>query len=146
MSFIRRFFKFVGTDEYIQIIFIGPETDEYKVIFIGLDRTPTNIWAVRFDFDRSHIFIGRATSPTNIRGIYSTATRCHRRVSGTQATVTGPHIFIGRRDLEIRCFLFLSSQRYSFHSLFRSSHSHAIAAATVRHRRRPNGEFFSELV
>jgi hypothetical protein len=28
-------FKFVGTDEYIQIIFIGFETDEYNFIFAG---------------------------------------------------------------------------------------------------------------
>jgi hypothetical protein len=24
-------FKFIGTDEYIQIIFVGPETVEYKL-------------------------------------------------------------------------------------------------------------------
>jgi hypothetical protein len=29
-------FKFVGTDEYIQIIFIGFGTDECKFIFVGL--------------------------------------------------------------------------------------------------------------
>jgi hypothetical protein len=29
-------FKFVGTDEYIQIIFIGFGTEECKFIFIGL--------------------------------------------------------------------------------------------------------------
>jgi hypothetical protein len=65
------FFKFDGTDEHIQIIFIGFETDEFKVIFISLGREPTNIWVVRFDFDRTHIFIGGTTSPMNIRGIYS---------------------------------------------------------------------------
>jgi hypothetical protein len=41
-SFVS-FFKFVSTDEYIQIIFAGPETNEYKVIFIGFGREQTNI-------------------------------------------------------------------------------------------------------
>jgi hypothetical protein len=31
--------SFIGTDEYIQIIFVGFETDVYKVIFVGLGRT-----------------------------------------------------------------------------------------------------------
>jgi hypothetical protein len=35
-------FKFVGTDKYIRIIFVSPETDEYKLIFIGFDREETN--------------------------------------------------------------------------------------------------------
>jgi hypothetical protein len=38
--------SFISTDECIQIMFIGPETNEYKVIFIGLVRAPMNIWAV----------------------------------------------------------------------------------------------------
>jgi hypothetical protein len=42
-------FKFVGTDEYIQIIFIGPETDEYKLIFVGFDQASMNIWAIQFE-------------------------------------------------------------------------------------------------
>jgi hypothetical protein len=50
------FFKFIGTDEYIQIIFVGFKTDEYKVIFVGLGRAPMNIWNIRFDFDLPHIF------------------------------------------------------------------------------------------
>jgi hypothetical protein len=41
-SFIHRVFKFVGTDKYIQIIFVSPETDEYKLIFIGFDQEETN--------------------------------------------------------------------------------------------------------
>jgi hypothetical protein len=56
-SFIG-YFKFIGTDECIPIIFVGPKTDEYKLIFVGLGQAPMNIWAVRFDFDRTHIFIG----------------------------------------------------------------------------------------
>jgi hypothetical protein len=83
MSFIRSFFQFaqfVGIDEYIQIIFIGPETDEYKIIFVGLDQTPTNIWAIWVDLDQPHIFNGGATSPTNIRGLYSSVAWTHRRI------------------------------------------------------------------
>jgi hypothetical protein len=38
--------SFVNTDEYIHIISVGPKTDEYKVIFIGLGWEPMNIWAV----------------------------------------------------------------------------------------------------
>jgi hypothetical protein len=30
-------FKLVGTNEYIQIIFIGLKTDEYKLTFVGFD-------------------------------------------------------------------------------------------------------------
>jgi hypothetical protein len=45
--------------------------DEYKIIFVGLDWEPTNIWAVRFNFDQPYIFIGLITSPTNIRVLYS---------------------------------------------------------------------------
>jgi hypothetical protein len=30
-------FKFIDTDKYIQIISIGTETNEYKLIFIGFD-------------------------------------------------------------------------------------------------------------
>jgi hypothetical protein len=40
-------FKFVGTDEYIQIIFAAPKPDEYKLIFIGFDWEPMNIWGRR---------------------------------------------------------------------------------------------------
>jgi hypothetical protein len=78
MTFILQFFIFVGTDEYIQIIFVGFEIDEYKVIFVGLGRAPTNIWAIQFDFDRPHIFIGGATSLTNIIYVYSSVTWLHR--------------------------------------------------------------------
>jgi hypothetical protein len=42
--------SFNSTDEYIQIILVGPKTDEYKVIFVGLGQAPTNIWVIRFDF------------------------------------------------------------------------------------------------
>jgi hypothetical protein len=45
-SFIRQFFKFVDTDEYIQIIFVDPKTDEYKVIFVSLVQALMNICAV----------------------------------------------------------------------------------------------------
>jgi hypothetical protein len=34
---------FIGTNEYIQIIFVGPETDENKAIFVGLGQAPMNI-------------------------------------------------------------------------------------------------------
>jgi hypothetical protein len=61
MPFICQFFKFIGTDEYIQTIFVGFETNEYKVIFIGLGRILMNIWDVRFNFDRPYIFVGSAT-------------------------------------------------------------------------------------
>jgi hypothetical protein len=72
------FKKFIGTDEYIQIIFIGSETNEYKGLFVGLGHETTNMWAVRFDFDRPHIFVGSTTSPTNIRSIYLSVMWCHR--------------------------------------------------------------------
>jgi hypothetical protein len=36
-------YKFVGTDEYIQIILVGFETDEYKGIFAGLGLAQMNI-------------------------------------------------------------------------------------------------------
>jgi hypothetical protein len=41
-SFIG-YFKFIDTNECIQIIFIGPKTDEYKLIFIGLGHASANI-------------------------------------------------------------------------------------------------------
>jgi hypothetical protein len=69
------YFKFIGTNEYIQIIFVGPETDEYKLIFVGLGEALTNIQAIRFDFDKNHIFVGDATSPMNIRILYSLVNR-----------------------------------------------------------------------
>jgi hypothetical protein len=50
-------FIFVGTNKYIQIIFIGFETDEYNFIFVGWVREPTNIWVIRFDLNRPHIFL-----------------------------------------------------------------------------------------
>jgi hypothetical protein len=50
--------SFIGTDVYIQIIFISSKTNEYKVILIGLGQEPMNIWAIRFDFDWPHIFVG----------------------------------------------------------------------------------------
>jgi hypothetical protein len=65
---------------YIQIIFVGPETDEYKLIFVGLGQPLMNIWDIRFDFDRTHIFISGATSPRNIRGLYSSVMWHHRRI------------------------------------------------------------------
>jgi hypothetical protein len=73
-------FKFIGTDEYIQIIFVRPKIDEYKFIFVGFDWELTNIWAIRFDFNRTHIFIGEATSLTNIRALYSLVTWPHQRI------------------------------------------------------------------
>jgi hypothetical protein len=74
MSFIRHFFKFVGTGEYIEIIFIGFRTDEYKVIFIGLGWAPMNIWVVWFNFNPPHIFVGLVMSSMNIHGLYSSLT------------------------------------------------------------------------
>jgi hypothetical protein len=68
------YFNFIGIDECIQIIFIGPETNEYKLIFIGLGQTPTNIWVVQFEFYWTHIFISGAMSPMNIRVLYSSVT------------------------------------------------------------------------
>jgi hypothetical protein len=56
-SFIR-FFKFVGTDEYIQITFVSFRTDQCNVIFVSLGQEPMNIWAIWFDFDQPHIFVG----------------------------------------------------------------------------------------
>jgi hypothetical protein len=61
-------------------IFIGFETDEYKVIFVSLGWTLTNIWAVRFDFDWPHIFIGRSTSLMNIIHVYSSVMWLHRQI------------------------------------------------------------------
>jgi predicted secreted protein len=55
------YFKFIGTDKYIQIIFVGPKTDEYKLILIGDTTSPTNICG---------LFIGDIASPTNIRGTW----------------------------------------------------------------------------
>jgi hypothetical protein len=42
---------FIGTNEYIKIIFAGHETNEHKVVFISFVQAPTNIWVVRFGFD-----------------------------------------------------------------------------------------------
>jgi hypothetical protein len=51
-------FKFIDTDEYIQIIFVGFGIDECNVVFVGLGQEPTNIWVIRYGFDRPHIFDG----------------------------------------------------------------------------------------
>jgi hypothetical protein len=51
-----------------------PKTDEYKVMFVGLGGAPMNIWAIRFDFDRLHIFVGGTMSPMNIHDLYSSVT------------------------------------------------------------------------
>jgi hypothetical protein len=58
-------FKFISTDEYIQIIFIGPETNKYKVIFVSLGQPPMNIWAISLTL----------TDP-----IYSSVEPRHRRI------------------------------------------------------------------
>jgi hypothetical protein len=34
---------FIGTDIYIQIIFVSFKTDAYNIIFVGLGQEPTNI-------------------------------------------------------------------------------------------------------
>jgi hypothetical protein len=73
-------FKFVGIDEYILIIFIGPKIDEYKLILANFYRAPMNIRAVGFGFDRTTIFVSEATSPMNIRVLYSLVTWPHRRI------------------------------------------------------------------
>jgi hypothetical protein len=77
---------FTGTDEYVKIIFTGFETDEYKIMFISLGLARTNIWDIRFDFDRPHIYI------------YSSFRPRHRRISVTWPTYihqlgTHPHRF-----------------------------------------------------
>jgi hypothetical protein len=64
--------------------FIGFKIDKYKVIFVGLGQESMNIWGVRFDFDRPHIFVGYMAyihwltdeykEPTNIRGTGLTGT------------------------------------------------------------------------
>jgi hypothetical protein len=59
-SFIG-YFKFIGTVKYIQIIFVGPKTDENKLIFIGGTTSPTNIRG---------LFVGDIASLTNIRGTW----------------------------------------------------------------------------
>jgi hypothetical protein len=64
---------FTGTDEYVKIIFTGFETDEYKIMFISLGLARTNIWDIRFDFDRPHIYIyihhfGHVTDEYQSRG------------------------------------------------------------------------------
>jgi hypothetical protein len=38
--------SFIDTDEYIQIKFTGPKTNEYKVIFISLGWASMNIWVI----------------------------------------------------------------------------------------------------
>jgi hypothetical protein len=84
-SFIHQFFyKFVGTDEYIQIIFISFGTGEYNVIFISLGQELMNIWDAWFDFDRPHIFISDMTYIHRLTNKYM----------GRRAAVTGPHIFV----------------------------------------------------
>jgi hypothetical protein len=61
-------FKFIGIDEYIQIIFIGPETDEYKLIFISVDQELMNIWGRKLDgTGLPSVRLPRDTS-TGIRG------------------------------------------------------------------------------
>jgi hypothetical protein len=78
------FFKFISTDEYIQITFIGLGTDECNVIFVGLGQEPTNIWAIRFDFDRLHIFVGDIAY---IRWLTD-------KYMGHRAAITGTPIFV----------------------------------------------------
>jgi hypothetical protein len=77
--------SFVGTDEYKKIIFISFGTDECNVIFIGLGQEPMNIWAVRFDFDRLHIFVGDMTYIHRLTNEYMRH----------MAVITGMPIFIG---------------------------------------------------
>jgi hypothetical protein len=56
-SFISGFL-FIGTDEYIQIIFVSFETNEYNFIFVGWVQELMTIWVIRFDLDWPHIFVG----------------------------------------------------------------------------------------
>jgi hypothetical protein len=51
-------FKFISTDEYIQIIFVGPEIDEYKLIFVGFNWELPNIWGCRPDGTDPPIYVG----------------------------------------------------------------------------------------
>jgi hypothetical protein len=41
-----KYYLFIGINQYIQIIFIGLEINKYKVIFVGLDQSPMNIWDI----------------------------------------------------------------------------------------------------
>jgi hypothetical protein len=50
-------FKFVGTDEYIQIIFTGFETDASTFIFVGWVWEPTNVLLIRVDCCHPHMFV-----------------------------------------------------------------------------------------
>ncbi len=80
----RKRHSFIGTDEYIQIIFIGFETDEYNFIFIGSIRQMTNVWVIRFNLDRPHIFVGDMAYIHRLTDEYI----------GHRATITGPPIFV----------------------------------------------------
>jgi hypothetical protein len=74
--------SFVGTDEYIRIIIIGFEIDEYNVIFISLGPAPMNLWVIRLTL----------TGP-----IYSSVT-WHIFIDeymGRRPAVMGPPIFVG---------------------------------------------------
>jgi hypothetical protein len=98
-SFIG-YFKFVGTNKCIQII------------FVGLGQALTNIWIVRFDFDQTHIFIGVATSPMNILGLYSSFAQGWRYGPAYIHRLTDKY----RWNLKTVCFLFLPSPCHSLHS------------------------------
>jgi hypothetical protein len=56
-STIGKHHPFVGVFK-----FVGLETNEYKLVFIGFDQALMNIWSVWFDFDQTHIFVGDATN------------------------------------------------------------------------------------
>jgi hypothetical protein len=97
-------FKFVGIDEYILIIFIGPKIDEYKLILANFYRAPMNIRAVGFGFDRTTIFVSEATSPMNIGHVYSSVTwRTDKYMRQIKVKPDGPkicrcHTYILRPD------------------------------------------------
>jgi hypothetical protein len=79
------FLKFFSSDEYIQITFIGFETDECNIIFVSLGQEPMNIWVVRFDFDWPHIFVSDMVYIHRLTDEYI----------GRRAAVTGTPVFVG---------------------------------------------------
>jgi hypothetical protein len=102
-------FIFVGTNKYIQIIFIGFETDEYNFIFVGWVWEPTNIWVILFDLNQPHIFIDDMAYIHQLIDV--SAQGCHYGLTYIHQ-LTDEY----RGDFETGCFLFLSSPHTSFHS------------------------------
>jgi hypothetical protein len=92
-------------------------------IFVDLGWEPTNIWTIRFDFDRPHIFIG------DMAYIH----QWHRRIYEAQGCCYGPAYICQlideyRWDLETGHFLFLSSP-HVLHFIRLPATKHAVASA-----------------